>query len=79
MNSNYSTREKIVRETSYPFGATIEEVVGELIRCKDCKYASFEPCKDYEDVYVCDRNYWTRAQGGNKPNDFCSHGERREK
>ena len=38
MNSNYQTREVIVRETLYPFGATVKEVVGELVRCKDCKW-----------------------------------------
>ena len=50
----------------------------EIIRCKDCKFASYEPCKDYVDVYVCNYSYWTRAQGGRNPDWHCAWAERRE-
>ena len=50
----------------------------EVIRCKDCKYTSYEPCKDYENVWICNRTHFTRANGGNMPNDYCSYGERKE-
>lgn len=49
----------------------------ELIRCKDCKYSSHEPCEGFENVYVCDRSVFTRCVGGNMPYDFCSYAERR--
>lgn len=37
--------EYIVSETVYPLG-TRQEVIGELIRCKDCKYWNDEFAKD---------------------------------
>lgn len=48
----------------------------EIIRCKDCIYVSHEPCKDFENVWICNRTPFTRANGGNMPNDFCSYGEK---
>ena len=33
--TNYPTREYIIRETTYP-DATKQELIGELVRCKDC-------------------------------------------
>lgn len=33
--TDYTTREYIIRETTYP-DATKQEVIGELVRCKDC-------------------------------------------
>lgn len=48
-----------------------------IIRCKDCKYVSYEPCKDYENVYVCNRTTFTRMNGGNVSDAFCSYAERR--
>ena len=37
--------EYILKETAYPL-ATRQEIVGELIRCKDCKYWKDEFAKD---------------------------------
>lgn len=33
--TDYPTREYIIRETTYP-DATKQELIGELVRCKDC-------------------------------------------
>lgn len=45
-------------------------VLEEVIRCKDCKYSV--PCGGAELLLVCKRNLdvW-------RPEDFCSHGERK--
>lgn len=81
--SRISLKQSIAISTILAEGKTLEQIIDEepsieLVRCKDCKYVSVEPCKDYEDVYVCDRSYFTRAMGGNLPNDFCSYAERRK-
>lgn len=58
--------EYIVRETGYP-GAVKQEVVGELVRCKDCIHynAGFECLKEgYGIEYSSDY--------------YCADGERRE-
>ena len=54
--------EYIVKETVYPL-ATLQEVIGELIRCKDCKHYDGRPC-GIVDWY-------------NTADDFCSRAERR--
>ena len=62
--------EYIVKETSYSLGnrqeaigvETQQEVIGELIRCKDCKY--YDP------------NDHCFLQGA-EADDFCSYAERR--
>lgn len=64
--TDYSTREYIIRETTYP-DATKQEVIGELVRCKDCKYHHYQ-----NGIPYCDRYYW-----GWKDDDFCSSGERK--
>ena len=66
--------EYIVRETGYP-GTLAKEIVGELVRCRDCKYY-WENSKyksnmeDMEDVAMCLAS----------PSDdaFCSEGERKD-
>lgn len=55
--------EYIVRETGYP-GQLKQEIVGELVRCKDCKH--------YGDDHFCCYPWCTT------PENFCSRGERRE-
>lgn len=66
--------EYIVRETGYP-GTLKQEIVGELVRCQDCKwwdekhpYGTAVP-----DAYHCKAN--DRFYGGNH---FCAYGERKE-
>lgn len=59
--------EYIVRETGYP-GTLKQEIVGELVRCRDCKWRhddsnpEYLPCTDW---YPQD-------------NFFCAYGEREE-
>lgn len=65
MNSNYPTREYIVHETSYPFGATVKEVVGELLRCKDCRHYAGDGKRCAWDICAFD-------------NFYCYYGERKE-
>lgn len=48
----------------------------EVIRCYECKYASYEPCGHVKNVYVCNRTPWTRMNGGNLSVCFCSYAER---
>lgn len=61
--------EHIVRETGYP-GKLKQEVVGELVRCKDCKHH-----EDEEPGMV----YCPNWIGGWVNEDFfCKDGERRE-
>lgn len=61
--------EYIVRETGYP-GTIKQEIVGELVRCKDCRH--------WHDEGYC--NKWDNGPGHPEvwENDFCSFGERRE-
>lgn len=64
--------EYIMRESGYP-GTLSHEVVGELIRCKDCKHWEgekrgrfwyFEQCSLNQHIASCD--------------DYCSFAERKE-
>ena len=62
--------EYIVRETGYP-GTLKQEIVGELVRCKDCKWRtglemddSWHPC---DEVAVNDN--WYCADGERKDNE----------
>lgn len=64
--SEYS--EYIVRETGYP-GAVKQEVVGEIVRCLDCKY--WEPATPSSGN--CGREFDIPAY----KDDYCSYGERR--
>ena len=52
----------------------------EVVRCKDCKYASeFEGCEDYvEQVRCCTQHEDCDMLPKVWPNDFCSYGERRD-
>ena len=67
--------EYIVRETGYP-GAVKQEVVGELVRCRDCKY--FHYSKPYGILImnlVCDK--WGEGCR-TRPDGFCFMGEKKE-
>lgn len=62
--------EYIVRETTYD-DATKQEVVRELVRCKDCKwYSPMSPMT--EGFLYCDKNGLVFYL-----DDFCSRAERR--
>lgn len=50
-------------------------VVGELVRCKDCKYGdTFHDFDEPEMPMKCLGQHY----GGTHPDDYCSYGERRE-
>lgn len=61
--------EYIVRETGYP-GAVKQEVIGELVRCKDCRHNSL---KRMSGNTFCDLGI-----GLYQLYDFCSMGERKD-
>ena len=61
-------REYIVRETGYP-GTLKTEIVGELVRCKDCKHYWKNHTNDYS-VPVC--------LASPEDDAFCSEGERED-
>lgn len=64
--------EYIVRETGYP-GVVKQEVVGELVRCKDCKHG--RPYKHTKDYVSCEVD----CDSIDRDSDFfCKSGERRE-
>ena len=44
---------------------------GELIRCKDCKFWDGDDLTDNDCECSCNGGWWF-------PEDYCSHGERRE-
>lgn len=78
--NEFSVNEFIVREMGYP-GAIKQEVVGELVRCMDCKFwgesltkEERNECGVYADL-VC--TYW--MSDGLTRDDFCSKGERRRR
>lgn len=58
----------IVRETGYP-GTLKQEIVGEVIRCRDCKYW------EYDAIF---RDGWCRGKHQGNPDWFCADGERKE-
>ena len=62
--------EYIVKETSYPLG-TRQEVIGELIRCKDCKYNS-NTCGNYVNCDIIPQMF------GRTTDNFCSMAKRKE-
>ena len=76
--------EYIVKETSYPLG-TRQEVIGELIRCKECKHQIKEWRTDKrlknKGYMVCGCEvvgdacgYWALL---GQDDDFCSYAERK--
>lgn len=70
--------EYIVRETGYP-GTLKQEIVGELVRCKDCKYCAIYHY--YEgDISVCARMYEFQHVlfDVTADKDFCSMAEQLE-
>lgn len=59
--------EYIVRESGYP-GTIKQDIVGELVRCKDCEHSS------WDELGKC---YW--CKGKERTADFfCADGERSE-
>lgn len=57
--------EYIVRESGYP-GTIKKEIVGEIVRCRDCKH------------FINHDKRCGLLNHGMKDDDFCSKGERRD-
>jgi len=68
--------EYIVRETGYP-GAVKQEVIGELVRCEDCRCLEVV---NKEPVYaVCEKNNHTFYLWQEDTRKFfCAYGERKD-
>lgn len=66
--NEFSVNEFIVREIGYP-GVIKQEVVGELVRCEDCKWWRKET------DHTCQK--WGGASPRNA-NGYCADGERSE-
>lgn len=65
----FTVREYIVREMGFP-GVLKQEIVGEIVRCKDCVHHNNAP----QTMYV-----WCECVDGLLPKDwFCADGERRD-
>jgi len=60
--------EYIMRESGYP-GRLETEIVGELIRCRDCKY-----CRQLDDQDDLCQYTLTSVEA----DDYCSYAERKE-
>lgn len=52
--------------------------VGELVRCKDCKWWVRDGNDSFGYAMFCEHDCSLGGQGIKKPTDFCSYGERRE-
>ena len=70
--NEFSVNEFIVREIGYT-GAIKQEVVGELVRCADCK--SGRPYKHTKEYVACEVD----VEPVDRDKDFfCAYGKRRE-
>jgi len=67
-------KEYIVRETSYP-SAIKQEVIGVIVRCKDCKWWVAHPKWQTENGYC--KYILVLFYVAKKADDYCSCGERR--
>lgn len=62
--------EVIVRYSDNGYGNVSGEIVGELVRCKECKYE-----RDGEEFMWCEHP--NGLDSIVKPDDYCSYGERK--
>ena len=69
--------EYIVKETGYP-GAIKQETVGEIVRCKDCRwYEIYQLKKDGTEDRRCKPKYCALHSRKFPGDYFCADGERR--
>ena len=69
--------EYIVRETGFP-GTIKQEIVGELVRCRDCRwYEIYQLKQDGTDDRRYNPSYCTLFRHRFKPDWYCADGERR--
>lgn len=66
--------EYIVRETGYP-GTLKQEIVGELVRCRDCEWYKTNYTWNGKERKVCGIEPFEPIR---QEEDYCSYGERRE-
>lgn len=52
-----------------------DKVIGELVRCKECKWADWYKTADGEQFCYC----METGNGGRTADDYCSYGERSER
>ena len=64
--------EYIVRDTGYP--EAIKDIVGELVRCKDCQWWE----RDSQPRYHSDERPCIIVEMATPPEWFCADGERRD-
>lgn len=66
--ADYPTREYIIRETTYP-DATKRELIGELVRCKNCKHFI---------IYDENVGFCMTSKSLKRTNGYCDDGERKD-
>ena len=66
--------EYIVRETGYP-GTLKQEIVGELVRCRDCEWYKTHYSWNGKERKVCGIEPFEPIR---QEEDYCSYGERKE-
>ena len=66
--------EYIVRETGYPM-ATKQEVVGELVRCRECEWYKTNYSWNGKEHKVCGIEPFEPIR---REEDYCSYAERKE-
>lgn len=64
-------KEVIVRYVDNSYGNAVGEIVGELVRCGECKYHA----EDGWGYGLCERTYVDYLRTAE--NDFCPYGERK--
>lgn len=74
--------EYIVRETGFP-GVVKQEVVGELVRCKDCKWWDQIDNGSYGYCHACKHSFWSTnweisIYRTYKEDWFCADGKRKD-
>ena len=71
----HKDREVIVKRILYTDGTTNAVLMGELVRCKDCKYWTGRKYNIHINGFLP----WCRFSAlQREANDFCSYGERKE-
>lgn len=65
--------EQIIRYTDNGYSAVVQgTIVGELVRCKDCRWSDWYTAGDGKKYCYC----METGVGGRTENDYCSYAER---
>ncbi len=65
-------QEVIVKHTLYTDGTTNTVSMGELVRCKDCRFSDWYTAVNGKHYCYC----MEHGSYGREENDFCSYGEK---